>query len=122
MDEQKHAGGRPTDYKPEYCQTVIEFGRQGYSLTAFAGSIEQARSTINLWIDKFPEFMEACKIHKAVRSQALEGQLLETESGPKVTARIFALKNTAPEEWKDRHETVSITMSYEDHLKSLLEG
>jgi len=26
---EKHAGGRPTAYKPEFCQTVIELGKEG---------------------------------------------------------------------------------------------
>ncbi len=31
----------------------------------------------------------------------MEG-LLSADMGPRVTARIFALKNAAPEEWKDK--------------------
>ena len=37
--------GRPTEYRPEYCQRAIEFMKQGYSVTALAGpSSERANS------------------------------------------------------------------------------
>lgn len=91
----------------------------GYSLTAFAGGIEVARSTINEWMEQFPEFSEAVKKHSAIRTRHLEGGLLEAPDGPKVTSRIFALKNAAPDEWRDKHEVehsggVNITISPTD--------
>lgn len=76
----------------------------GLSLTAFAGCIGVARSTINEWIDNHAEFSEAVKIGQAKRTLILEQQLLSSEQGPRVTARIFALKNAAPDEWKDKTE------------------
>ena len=94
--------GRPTKYDPAYCDEVISAGEQGLSLTAFAGLIGVARSTINEWIGNFPDFSEAVKRHQAKRTLFLERGLLAAESGPSVTTRIFALKNAAPEEWKDK--------------------
>ena len=41
----------------------------------------------------------------------LETTLLEGETGPKVTAHIFALKNAAPEEWREKQEIdLNVTM------------
>jgi hypothetical protein len=74
------------------------------SLTAFAGGIGVARSTINEWINNHPEFSEAVKQHQAARTRYLEESMLSAEQGPRVTARIFALKNAAPDEWKDKTE------------------
>jgi hypothetical protein len=96
--------GRPSKYDPCYCRRVIEFMGQGYSLTAFAGSVDVARSTINVWMAEHPEFSEAVKVGQAKRTASLEMGLLDAEVGPRVTARIFALKNAAPEEWKDKVE------------------
>lgn len=98
----KHAGGRPTKYDPAYCEAVIEDGKVGLSLTAFAGGIGVARSTINEWMAAHPEFSEAVKRHQAARTRYLEETMLSSEQGPRVTARIFALKNAAPDEWKDK--------------------
>jgi hypothetical protein len=96
--------GRPSKYEPDFCEKVIDFMGQGYSLTAFAGEIGVARSTINEWMGQHAEFSEAVKIGQAKRTGCLERGLLEGEVGPKVTARIFALKNAAPEEWRDKVE------------------
>jgi len=99
----KRAVGRPTKYDPDYCNQVIDFMRDGYSLTAFGVHILVARSTLNEWIDNHPEFSEAVKIAQGARTLVLEKGLLKDEaSGANVTSRIFALKNAAPEEWKDK--------------------
>jgi hypothetical protein len=96
--------GRPTDYKPEFCDEVIAAGQEGLSLTAFAGMIGVCRATINNWMAAHPEFLEAVNRHQPARTLCLERTLLSAEQGPKVTARIFALKNADPENWKDKHE------------------
>lgn len=96
--------GRPTKYEERFCQECIDFMGQGYSLTAFAGSIGVARSTINEWMASFPDFSEATRVGQAKRTQRLEQTLLEGETGPKVTGHIFALKNADPEGWRDKQE------------------
>lgn len=100
----KRPVGRPSKYKPEYCERVIEDMSTGLSLTAFAGSIPVARSTINVWMDQHPEFSEAVKVGTSARVRRLEMDLLTADQGPRVTSRIFALKNAAPDEWKDKHD------------------
>lgn len=93
--------GRPTKYRPEFCELVIKDGEQGLSLTAFAGGIGIDRSTVNEWMSVHPEFSQAVKRHGAARTRYLEQTLLSESQGPRVTARIFALKNAAPDEWRD---------------------
>lgn len=96
--------GRPSKYDPAFCDELLEFMGQGYSLTAFAGHISVARSTINEWMAAHPEFSEAVKIGQAKRTLKLEQGLLSGDSGPKVTSHIFALKNADPEGWRDKQE------------------
>jgi hypothetical protein len=96
--------GRPTKYSDVYCDEVIETMGTGLSLTAFAGVIGVARSTINVWMGEHPEFSEAVKIGTAKRVHYLERRLLDGEIGPRVTSHIFALKNADPEEWRDKVE------------------
>lgn len=97
--------GRPTKFQAVYCDEVIETMGQGLSLTAFAGEIGVARSTINEWMGAHPEFSEAVKVGTAKRVRYLERRLLDGEIGPRVTSHIFALKNADPEEWRDKVET-----------------
>jgi hypothetical protein len=94
--------GRPSKYEPRFAEEVIEFMAGGYSLTAFAGHILVARSTINEWMGEHPEFSEAVRIGQGARTMCLEKTLIAGETGAKVTAHIFALKNAAPEEWKEK--------------------
>lgn len=96
---------RPTDYRVEYCEEVVKAGDEGYSLTAFAGKIGVARSTIIGWAQRFPEFAIACDVAKAKRAQWWEARLREVGArggnpgqSPVV---IFGVKNTAPEDWRD---------------------
>jgi hypothetical protein len=98
------AGGRPTKYEDRFADECVEFMGQGYSLTAFAGSIGIARATINNWMAEHPEFLEATRVGQAKRTMKLEQGLISGESGPKVTGHIFALKNADPEGWKDKQE------------------
>lgn len=77
----------------------------GYSLTAFAGMIGVHRDTLYEWAKVHDEFSDALKRHKAKRVFKLETDLLSAEAtGPYVTARIFALKNADPDEWRDKRE------------------
>jgi transposase-like protein len=97
--------GRPTLYRPEYCQRAIEFMGQGYSVTALAGELQIAKETIYLWIREHADFMHAINRGRAARVAALETKLLTTSQGVGVTAAIFALKNADPDEWQDRYNT-----------------
>lgn len=59
------AGGRPTLYRPEYCETVIELGKQGDSLVQMAAHFDVSRQTIENWASDHPEFLEALSKAKA---------------------------------------------------------
>jgi hypothetical protein len=99
------AVGQPTKYRQEYCDSVKTFMGQGYSLTAFAGSIRVSRETVYEWERVIPEFSDAVKSARAMRVMCLEGGLLSGDAAsPQITARIFALKNACPPEWRDKHE------------------
>lgn len=53
------AAGRPTSYKPEYCEQVIDLGKQGKSKAQMAAEFDVARSTIDQWAEDNEEFSEA---------------------------------------------------------------
>lgn len=97
--------GRPSEYKEAYCEEVVNLMAEGLSLTAAMAAIGFHRDTALDWAQKYPEFSGAIKRGQAKRTLILEQQLLSAEQGPRVTARIFALKNAAPDEWKDKVTT-----------------
>lgn len=96
------AGGRPSEYKPAYCDEIVGLMSTGLSLTAAMGELGFHRNTALLWAEAHPEFMCAIEKGQAKRTLYLERSMLESDIGPRVTARIFALKNAAPDEWREK--------------------
>lgn len=98
---------RPTKYKPEFCDAVVEHMTTGASLTSFAAEIDVARSTINEWMEANPEFSEAVKRGKAKCAAWWERKGREGASGESAvnpTLVIFGLKNMAADDWRDKQE------------------
>lgn len=98
------SGGRPSKYNPNYCNEVIECLGKGHSVTAFAGEIGVARSTVFKWAEEHPEFSDALKVGQAKATQFWETILASVALTGKgnATAVIFGLKNRAGEDWADK--------------------
>lgn len=56
--------GRPTAYKPEYCEMVVAHMRNGMSIASFAAAVGVSRETIWKWGKAYPEFRNACGVAK----------------------------------------------------------
>jgi hypothetical protein len=50
---------RPSLYRPEYCEKVIELGRQGCSPAEIASELNVDRATLGYWADQNEEFSAA---------------------------------------------------------------
>lgn len=57
--EQKRPVGRPSLYKPEYCQRLVDHMGQGNSFESFAAEVGVAFDTLYTWEEAHPEFSEA---------------------------------------------------------------
>ena len=53
------AVGRPSKYKEEFCEELIEHMAEGYSYEAFAGRIGTCKQTLYDWEKANPEFLDA---------------------------------------------------------------
>lgn len=117
--------GRPSTYSPAYCEEVITFCGEGYSLTGFAGEIGVTRQCISEWMRVHPEFFVAANKAKAKRAMWWESRARDVaeKGGPggQATMVIFGLKNHAPDDYSDttKHELTGkdgapIEMSVED--------
>lgn len=51
--------GRPTDYRPEYCNEIIELGRSGKSMAEMAQAFNVTRTSLYEWASVHPEFSTA---------------------------------------------------------------
>lgn len=118
-EKKKHQVGRPTDYRPEYCQMIVdhfsiepfevETDHQGKpiitanklpTLTNFAMKIGVCRDTIHEWSRTHPAFSDAVKKAKELQEEILMQNGLF--GGYDKTFAIFTAKNVCG--WKDKHE------------------
>lgn len=95
------AAGRPAGYNDGLGAELIALMRRGFSLTASAAKLGFHRQTFYDWEKKHPAFSDDIKKARGLRLYKLEKDLLEARDGPKVTSRIFALKNADAQEWRD---------------------
>ena len=54
--------GRPTLYKPEFCEQVIELGKQGKSITQMAAKLEVDKASLLKWRDEKDDFSTALRV------------------------------------------------------------
>ncbi len=88
----------------------MDFMAQGFSLTAWAGQIGVARSTLNVWAEANEEFSEALNVAKARRLMFWEQTAINVAAkgtgGPGAASVItFGLKNMGGDEWSDTSRT-----------------
>lgn len=106
--------GRPTDYKPEYCQKLEEyFSAKPYelkngrneagdtpTLAGFAASIRIHRATMIDWCKKHPDFLDAYNLAKELQENWLvvngNKGLINPAFG------MFTLKNVS--NWRDKRD------------------
>ena len=51
--------GRPTKYKPEYCEKLIYHMAHGYSFESFAATVRVCRETLYDWCKAHEDFLHA---------------------------------------------------------------
>lgn len=110
----KQKTGRPSSYKPEYCQLLIQHMKGGLSFESFAGKIGKSRETLYEWEGVYSEFSDAKKEAEALCLQWWENAgiagmlgLKQTKDGiPLGTFNaaiwIFNMKNRF--NWRDKRE------------------
>lgn len=111
-----HKGGRPSAYNSKFCDELIAFMAQGFSLTAFAGSIGVSRETIYAWTETHKEFSDALTKARAGRTLYWERRL--EIAGPDARSVIFALRNSCADEWKnDPDESAGVNVTVNNEVK-----
>jgi hypothetical protein len=96
--------GRPSKFQEAYCNEVITHMADGASLTSFAAEIGVARSTINEWMEHYPQFSEACARAKAKCAawwEKTNRTLAATGTGNQGACKL-GLTNMAPDDWKEK--------------------
>lgn len=101
--------GRPTKYKPEFCDVVIEVGEEGETLVGMAEACDVDRATLNNWMEEHPEFFSAVKrgLQKSQAWWERQGRLATFGATPgfNPTSYIFNMKNRFKDDWRDKVES-----------------
>lgn len=121
------AVGRPTKYRPEFCEAVIELGKTGASITEMACKLGVVKSSLWEWEKKFDEFSNALNLARQYSQMWWEKQgqlgLWVDNEGAKINAAIWSRNMAArfPEDWREKREnTNNTTISMADELKQAL--
>jgi transposase-like protein len=77
-------GGRPTTYKPEYCERVIELGKEGKSRVQIAVELDVPRASLHDWAEAHPKFSAAL-----TRAKECEQNWWETKGQQALDTRDF---------------------------------
>lgn len=96
--------GRPTLYKPEYCDRVIELGAQGYSVVEMAAEIGVSRNTLETsWPEAHPEFLEAFTRARELSQAWWEMQGRKSLHADKFQAQLYSRSMAArfPHDWRE---------------------
>jgi len=132
--EDKKKTGRPTDYKPEFCERAANYALQGATDREIAELLDIAEWTLYRWKHEHPEFCEAIKLGKEAPNKRVEQSLYRRAIGysfdavkifmpggplglagpvivpyvehvpPDVGAAKMWLTNRDPDHWRDKVE------------------
>lgn len=99
--------GRPTSYKPEYCQLLLEHVCKGLSFESFGATIGVARDRVFEWAHMHPEFADAKKRAQDEsllwwESQAIDGLRGDRNAPFNSAVWIFNMKNRHG--WRDNRD------------------
>ena len=117
-------GGRPTKYRPEFCQQLVEHMAKGLSFESF--QCGAGLSTMYEWVERHPEFAEAkslgwqksLALYESLGYNGLQGKLPKFNA----TAWIFIMKcRFRAAGYRDHVETETTVKFQHDPGKELSE-
>lgn len=98
------AVGRPSSYKPEYCERIVELGKQGMSVVEMACEIGVSRATLETnWPAAHPEFLEAFTRAREESQAWWEKAGRVGMAGKNIDAAIWSRSMAArfPNDWRE---------------------
>ena len=88
--------GKPTLYREEYCQKLIDHMTGGGTYEGFAAMLRVAKQTLYDWEKVHPEFLDAKKVGKSMHRHYMDGighGLMTGSLKGSTAVWIFLMKN-----------------------------
>jgi hypothetical protein len=98
--------GRPSMYRPEHCQRVIEMGEQGKSLTQMAARLGVDKASVIRWREEHEEFRTALARAMTLSQDWWEEQGQRGVSDKNFNATLYnkIVASRFREDYSERHE------------------
>ena len=105
-EEPKRPVGRPTIYRPEMCEQVIEWGKLGKSRSWFAAELGTSRQMLLEWEAIHPEFSVALQISLEFSQRWWEDAGQNGMQQPGFSSGIWSRSMAArfPADWRESKE------------------
>lgn len=111
---------RPTEYKPEFCEKVIEFFEQGCSKAEIAYFFRIDRDTIKEWVKKYPEFATAVKKGEEFSEAKWDIWGRENLANKEFNTRLYEINRMNRHGWSRKNDNKQqVNISHEDALKEV---
>lgn len=101
------SGGRPTDYKPDFCERVVGLGKEGKSRVEIAYELGVVRTTLANWEQAHPEFLVAM-----TRAKEAEQVWWERKGRDNLQSAVFqasmwsrSMGARFPNDWREASKT-----------------
>lgn len=102
----KNKGGRPTKYRAEMCEQVVELAKQGAGRLETCVELDIWPDTMLRWEAEHPEFLEA-----TTRARKISQGWWEKQGRLGIWSREFnapayslQVRNRFPADWRDKHD------------------
>ena len=104
---QKRPVGRPSKYKPEYCERIIELGKQGYSHAELAADLEVDKHSMYRWAEQHEEFRTALHAAKTYEQAWFEREARSNMKNRDFNANLWyrSAASRFREDYTERKET-----------------
>lgn len=97
--------GRPTKYKEEYCDMLIDHMAEGYSFETFGAVVDVCKDTLYEWVKVHEEFSDAFKRAKLKCQMTWEkAGGIDALSAERFNAGLYKLHMVNRFGWADKKE------------------
>lgn len=116
----KHPGGRPTDYRPEYCKIARQLLKEGWSKIEIAAHFDVNRATLNYWAEKHEEFYNTINDGVEFSEATWTKWGRENLSNKEFNSRLYEINMTNRFGWNKKIEQKQeIKITHEEALKEI---
>ncbi len=98
------AGGRPTDYRPEFCKLVVELGKLGKSKIQMCAAMGICKRTFANWEEAHPDFLSAVNMAMIYSEDWWVTKGVDNLNAQHFQPQVYKLNMFNRFDWADKQE------------------